>query len=1298
MPRKARIHFETLQSSLVKLPVSLYGPLVQKEIRPQSLAIHLKLISSAQLENTPKVEVVVGWTGMASASSLASFNASQTEMSSDTIEIDPQYAQALGLGHGDIVEVGLLYDLPFAKSVGAEPLTSDDWEIIEIHASHVESILLSQVRVAKIGQEMDVWVLGRTRVRLRVVSLELATKGDIQLLTTDTEVSISPKLHQNQQSVFGKQSTEIAGNKQPSPNKPAREGHSIVLRVIPKRLFPILIPDRTGPDIVTYVSPRTFARLVPEYKVERCPMGKLRRLNPPPNPSSSVAPEAATVPPTLDSNTQSKEGKGGDEITNAGFVYVSPVNGIVDGHIFIPMPYQSIEEWDLVCLTSLSDDANNGSGPLLAETEAVASSRPAAEQSSSLAGVDDILEECVNFCRTSFVLHSLTNDVRGVTGVLVTGRPGAGKSSIVQTIAKALQEDQQTLTYIHYEDVSRYSEQPVSKVHEMFKFWFEKAAWHRPAVLILDNLDKLLSAEVEYRSSFRSRQLTELFLHIYSPAARATPHNFRGILLLATATSKNDLHALVNSSHIFKEVVNLLPPSKQARRDILTKVVQERLRTAQDIQEDPEMPLNFTTLAIRTEGYSALDLRDLVARAFHQVAIRLASGSESAYLTAADFATAQVDFVPLSLRDVRLQKSEISWSDIGGLHEARRILRETLEWPTKYAPIFAQSPLRLRSGLLLYGYPGCGKTLLASAVAKECGLNFISVKGPEILNKYIGASEKSVRDLFERATAAKPCVLFFDEFDSIAPKRGHDSTGVTDRVVNQMLTQMDGAEGLEGVYVLAATSRPDLIDPALLRPGRLDKSLLCGMPNLEERADILAAISKKVSISPSVNFQEVAAATDGYSGADLQALLYNAHLEVVHQTIATESPSMTSTAHSGEEPIKYVAFGGPPANSKRSKAEEMDLQKRLRQIKNTLEPSAEQNAKSTAGFTKKREIGEDHIRKVLETTRPSVAPGERRRLERIYKAFVSNRSGGLPVPPDNEASCIKITSTSKPSGTKANVTSSKIVDSLEALVIAFMAQLVAQPCEDKERSEDDGKNLKNRIRLQLANRRHPSPSSIKHIIYPRKAVGGSARSLAQLFRVLDINHDAIIGDMPVTKREIFYRDVALFRSQRVVDMRASSKGLVCGEGLAIKLRSGGDIIVHDSEGTLIPAPEDVESYSITGNIRWVLVVEKEAVFDALCRLRLVKHPALSGRGFLITGKGYPDLATRYFLKFLANTLSLSVPFLALMDGDPHGLEILSVYKYGSQSQWHEKDNLAVERIMGLGLWTTIIHESAWFSL
>jgi len=201
-------------------------------------------------------------------------------------------------------------------------------------------------------------------------------------------------------------------------------------------------------------------------------------------------------------------------------------------------------------------------------------------------------------------------------------------------------------------------------------------------------------------------------------------------------------------------------------------------------------------------------------------------------------------------------------------------------------------------------------------------MNFISVKGPELLNKYIGASEQSVRELFERAQSARPCVLFFDEFESIAPKRfppkqtssrleldadrsGHDSTGVTDRVVNQMLTQLDGAEGLEGVYVLAATSRPDLVDPALLRPGRLDKSLLCDIPTFEERMSILEALSRKLELDGDVNLFELAGRTENYTGADLQAMLYNAHLEAVHNVISTQSEMKRVN---GDEDVKQRSF------------------------------------------------------------------------------------------------------------------------------------------------------------------------------------------------------------------------------------------------------------------------------------------------------------------------------------------------------------------------------------------------------
>jgi peroxin-1 len=176
-------------------------------------------------------------------------------------------------------------------------------------------------------------------------------------------------------------------------------------------------------------------------------------------------------------------------------------------------------------------------------------------------------------------------------------------------------------------------------------------------------------------------------------------------------------------------------------------------------------------------------------------------------------------------------RSQIGWNSIGGLGHVKASLVEALIWPIKYRELYRKLMMKPSGGCLLYGPSGCGKTLVASALATESKFNFISVKGPELLSKYIGNSEQNVRELFNKAAKAKPCIVFFDEFDSLAPKRGHDSTGVTDRVVNQLLTQLDGIEALDGVYLLAATSRPDLIDQALLRPGRLDNFFYIGYPN-----------------------------------------------------------------------------------------------------------------------------------------------------------------------------------------------------------------------------------------------------------------------------------------------------------------------------------------------------------------------------------------------------------------------------------------------------------------------------------
>ncbi|KAJ9054378.1 Peroxisome biosynthesis protein pex1 [Entomophthora muscae] len=610
-----------------------------------------------------------------------------------------------------------------------------------------------------------------------------------------------------------------------------------------------------------------------------------------------------------------------------------------------------------------------------------------------LGAVDEIVDKAFNALRSSLGKAELRASL-GVTpyaGILLCGARGAGKTSILEVLQAQLRRHPDILCSIHEVDCGALSNERVAVVQERLEAAAQAAAWCAPAILSMDNLDALIPAEMEHMDSFRFRQLAECFVGL----VRGLRVKYPGVGLVATSRQPQAVHPLLLQAHAFTVTLHIPPPTKLDRQKVLIAIIAASPVPA---LQAGRASLDLLEVAGVTEGYLPCDLQTLTERAVHHAAIRQLDTSGPLVVTGNDFIEAQKGYTPVSLRGVKLQTSTVRWSDVGGLEATRATLRETLEWPIKYQAIFQSCPLRLRSGLLLYGFPGCGKTLLASAVARECHLNFITVKGPEILNKYIGASEQSVRDLFQRAQAARPCVLFFDEFEAIAPRRGHDSTGVTDRVVNQLLTQMDGAEGLEGVYVLAATSRPDLIDPALLRPGRLDKSLLCHMPTVQDRLAILNAHASKFHLSSEAHerLEEVANRCVNFTGADLQALLYNAHLEAIHQTLDATAPEAkdTSDDNTVHFSIVKVPRGGLPALTS---AEKDKVRARIKVIRSHHNPPAKGSELVEGEGIPQAKISQiewSHIIAALASTSPSLPPSEIHRLGAIYDEFQFGKGGG----------------------------------------------------------------------------------------------------------------------------------------------------------------------------------------------------------------------------------------------------------------------------------------------------------------
>ncbi|XP_059080759.1 peroxisomal ATPase PEX1-like isoform X1 [Tigriopus californicus] len=493
--------------------------------------------------------------------------------------------------------------------------------------------------------------------------------------------------------------------------------------------------------------------------------------------------------------------------------------------------------------------------------------------------IPDAIHDYVHKCFRWFYEFSL--DHVKATNVLVVGTTGIGKTSVLGFISAKLELASPQAIHCHKIDCKNDIGKSASLLIQQWRSLLEECIYRYPSVILVDDLDCLcceIPLEEQSQRPMHLSSLASAFVDLVST------DNFRGVPVLATISNLSTLHSRLRpgkGKYLFAAIIDLPLPNKDLRGKILDHLI--------DNDTNIIPPTIRTELEDVTEGFTPLD----VQRLWNDIAIRINKGN----FDMNDIKRRIRTFRPLALANVKLeQPSPKTWADLGGLEQVRRVIHETITWPGQYPALFAQCGLRLQSGLLLYGAPGSGKTLIVGIAAKECGMNLITIKGPELLSKYIGSSEAGVRSTFERARAAKPCILFFDEFDSLAPRRGHDSTGVTDRVVNQLLTQLDGVESLEsGIFVMAASSRPDLIDPALLRPGRLDRKALCPMPNFQERLDILNALGREVHFeSRSEDLRIIATKTDGFSGADLQAILYTARLESLKEKITRKRKEVRS--------------------------------------------------------------------------------------------------------------------------------------------------------------------------------------------------------------------------------------------------------------------------------------------------------------------------------------------------------------------------------------------------------------------
>ena len=469
-------------------------------------------------------------------------------------------------------------------------------------------------------------------------------------------------------------------------------------------------------------------------------------------------------------------------------------------------------------------------------------------------------------------------------GILLYGPPGVGKTLLAKALANEV--GAYFIAINGPEIMSKFYGESEERLREVFK----KAQENAPAIIFIDEIDAIAPKRSEVVGEVEKRVVAQLLTLMDGLQSR-------GRVVVIGATNRIEaVDPALRRPGRFDREIEIPPPDRRARKEILA-VHTRNVPLAEDVDLDK--------LADITHGYTGADLAALVKEAAMSALRRFLRDKtidlskpippdllSQLRVEMKDFLQAMNSVQPTLIREVFVEVPEVRWSDIGGLEDVKQQLREAVEWPLKYPQLFEKMGIRPPKGILLYGPPGVGKTLLAKAAATESEANFIAVNGPEILSKWVGESEKAIREIFRRARMVVPVIIFFDEIDAIAPVRGHDVSGVTDRIVNQLLTEMDGIKPLRGVVVIAATNRPDLVDPALLRPGRFDRVIYVPPPDKKARLEILKIHTRKIPLAEDVDLNKLAEMTEGYSGADLEALVREAVLIALRERLEVRPVSM----------------------------------------------------------------------------------------------------------------------------------------------------------------------------------------------------------------------------------------------------------------------------------------------------------------------------------------------------------------------------------------------------------------------